>query len=72
MSTREGSFFRRLDIRFPWLKLVAVCLIGLLAILDLLDFTISSVTEPTKRAKIAPMSIDICNYIAFCRVPAQV
>ena len=56
MSTREGSFFRRLDIRFPWLKLVAVCLIGLLAILDLLDFTISSVTEPTKRAKIAPMS----------------
>ena len=56
MSTRGGTFFRRIDIRFPWLKLVVVCLIGLLAILDLLDLTISSTTSPSIRARLAPMS----------------
>ncbi len=56
MNTRAGTFFRRLDVRFPWLKLVAVCLIGLLAILDLLDLTISSTTSPAARARLAPMS----------------
>jgi len=56
MSTRGRTFFRRLDIRFPWLKLVVVCLIGTLAILDLLDLTISRVTDSTMRARLAPMS----------------
>lgn len=56
MNTRAGTFFRHLDIRFPWLKLVAVCLFGLLVILDLLDLTISSATSPTARARLAPMS----------------
>ena len=56
MSTSDKSFFRRIDIRFPWLKLVAVLVIGLLAILDLLDLTISKATDPYDKIKIAPMS----------------
>ena len=56
MSTREGSFFRRLDVRFPWLKLVAACTVGLIIILDLLDLTISKAHDPVMRARIAPMS----------------
>lgn len=56
MSTRGRSFFRRIDIRFPWLKLVAVIVIGVLAILDLLDLTISRTTDPYNGIKIAPMA----------------
>ena len=56
MSTREKSFFRRIDIRFPWLKIVAICFVGLMALLDLLDVTISGVTDPTMRARVAPMT----------------
>lgn len=50
------SFFRRLDIRFPWLKLAAVILIGIFAIMDLLDLTISKIGDPYDKIKIAPMS----------------
>lgn len=53
------SFFRRLDIRFPWLKLVAVVLIGVFAILDFLDFTISRIGDPYDKIKIAPMSYHV-------------
>ncbi len=56
MSTQERSFFRRLDIRFPWLKIAATGLIVLVALLDLLGLTISRATEPMIRPKIAPMS----------------
>ena len=56
MNTQDRSFFRRIDIRFPWLKIVAVLVIGVLAILDLLDFTISKVSDPYDKIKIAPMS----------------
>lgn len=56
MSTQDKSFFRRIDIRFPWLKLVAAIAIGALAILDLLDLTISKTTDPYNQIKIAPMS----------------
>ena len=56
MSTRDRSFFRRIDIRFPWLKIVAVLAIGILAILDLLDLTISKTTDPYNKIKIAPMA----------------
>ena len=56
MSTQGRSFFRRIDIRFPWLKLVAVVIIGTLAILDLLDLTISHASDPYDRIKIAPMA----------------
>lgn len=56
MSTQDSSFFRRIDIRFPWLKLVAVIIIGVLAILDLLDITISKVGDPYDKIKIAPMA----------------
>lgn len=56
MSTRDSSFFRRIDIRFPWLKIVAVLAIGILAILDLLDLTISKTTDPYNKIKIAPMA----------------
>ena len=56
MSTRDSSFFRRIDIRFPWLKIVAVLAIGILAILDLLDLTISKTMDPYNKIKIAPMA----------------
>jgi len=55
MSTRDRSFFRRLDIRLPWLKLVAVVAIGALAIADLCNITISQVGDRFHRV-IAPMS----------------
>lgn len=56
MNTRGRSFFRRIDIRFPWLKLVAVIVVGALAILDLLDLTISKTTDPSSKIKVAPMA----------------
>lgn len=56
MSMSGKSFFRRIDIRFPWLKLIAVLVVGLLAILDLLDLTISKATDPYDKIRIAPMS----------------
>lgn len=56
MNTRGRSFFRRIDIRFPWLKLVAVLVIGILAILDLLDVTISKVAAPYGSIIVAPMA----------------
>ena len=48
--------FRRLNLRWPWLKLVLVLFIGLMAILDLLDLTIPKVSEDYRRISIAPMS----------------
>ena len=56
MNTQGKSFFRRIDIHFPWLKLVAVITIGVVAILDLLDLTISKATDPYDKIKIAPMA----------------
>ncbi|MBO7718140.1 polysaccharide deacetylase family protein [Candidatus Saccharibacteria bacterium] len=56
MSTRDRSLLRRIDIQFPWLKLVVVIFIGIVAILDLLDLTISKIAEPGVRLKMAPMS----------------
>ena len=52
----ERSFFYRLNIRFPWLKLVAVCFIGAVIILDLCDLTISKTGDPYNKIRIAPMS----------------
>lgn len=56
MSTQGRSFFRRIDIRFPWLKLIGIIIIGTLAILDLLDLTISKAVDPYDKIKIAPMA----------------
>ena len=56
MSTQEGSFFRRLDVRFPWLKLVATGVLILIIILDLLGLTISNIPDTTVKARVAPMS----------------
>lgn len=56
MSTRDRSFFRRIDIRFPWLKLVVVCFIGIIAIIDLCDLTISKIGDPYSKVRIAPMA----------------
>ena len=58
MSTRDRSFFRRLDIRLPWLKLVAIVVIGALAIADLCNLTISKIGDPLYRI-IAPMSYHV-------------
>ena len=52
----QGSFLQRIDTRFPWLKLLAVCLIGVIIILDLLDLTISHTSNEQNRIKIAPMA----------------
>ena len=55
-KTKKPGLFRRLDIYFPWLKLVAVCFIGLVILLDLLDLTISKTRDPYDKIKIAPMA----------------
>ena len=55
-TRQQHSFFYRLNIRFPWLKLVAVLVIGVTVVLDLLDFTISKTDNPYDRIKVAPMS----------------
>ena len=52
----ERSFFYRINIRFPWLKLVAVCIIGVAAIVDLCDLTISNTGDPYNKIRIAPMA----------------
>ena len=52
----KSSLFRRLDIRFPWLKLATVVIIGTIAILDLLDLTISKVGYSGPELAVAPFS----------------
>lgn len=52
----EGTFLHRIDLRFPWLKLATVIVIGIIIILDLLSLTISSTGEQGIRARVAPMS----------------
>ena len=50
------SVFYRLNIRFPWLKLVLIPAIGIIAVLDLLGFTVTPTDNTMSYAKIAPMS----------------
>ena len=52
----QGSFLQRIDTRFPWLKLFAVLIIGVVAIIDLCDLTISRTSNEYNRIKVAPMS----------------
>ena len=58
ITTRQQnhSFLYRINVRFPWLKLVAVLVIGIMMILDLLDVTVSKVSDPLITARVAPMS----------------
>ena len=58
-SPGKTSFFHRLDVRFPWLKLAAVCLLGFIAIIDLLDLTVSKLSDPYDKIRIAPMSYHV-------------
>lgn len=53
---KPRSFFARINIRFPWLKLVTVIIIGLAAILDLLDLTISKTDNLSDDFPTTPMS----------------
>jgi len=53
---RRRSFLYRLNLRFPWLKLLAVIIMGVVAILDLCDLTISKLHETTAPLAVAPMS----------------
>ena len=55
-STEQTSLFHRIDVRFPWLKLAALCSIGLIALLDLCDLTISRIGDPYNKIRIAPMA----------------
>ncbi len=58
-SSKKSNFLRRLDIRFPWLKLAAVFLIGTIIIIDLLDLTVPKAADPYDKIKIAPMSYHV-------------
>ena len=55
-SERKVPFFTRIDRRWPWLKLVVVVVVGLTALADLMDLTISKVRDPDDRIRRAPMS----------------
>lgn len=55
----KGSFFHRLDAKWPWLKLFAVCVIGFIAVIDICDLTISSANDPINKVRIAPMSYHV-------------
>lgn len=55
-SKKKPSLFRRLNLRFPWLKLVVVVFIGVVAILDLLDLTISRTANLNKYFPTTPMA----------------
>ena len=52
----EGSLFHRLNIRWPWLKLVAVIVVGVAMIVDFCDLTISRIGDPVSKVRIAPMA----------------
>ena len=43
-------------MRFPWLKIIATAVIAIIIVLDLANFTISKVADPSDKIKIAPMS----------------
>ena len=47
---------RRIDIRFPWLKIVGVVVLGLIVIMDLFGLTISRIGDPGDKISIAPMA----------------
>ena len=49
------SFLRRIDLRLPWLKLIAVIIIGIIILADLCDLTISRTGDLGARAIVAPM-----------------
>ena len=53
---KPRSFFARINLRLPWLKLVVVIFIGLVAILDLLDLTISKLGDLSNNFPTAPMA----------------
>lgn len=53
------SFLSRLNVHFPWLKLYFVLFVGMVAILDLLDLTISRAHDPQSKISIAPMAYHV-------------
>ena len=53
---QRGTFLHRLDVRLPWLKLIAVVIIGAIIISDLSDLTISKIPDPENFIQNAPMS----------------
>lgn len=52
----RSNLFQRLNIRFPWLKVVFVVAIGAIVVLDLLDVTVPRTGEPLNKIRVAPMS----------------
>lgn len=55
-TSYNRSFLGYINARFPWLKLVVLVLIGIAAILDLLDYTVPRAGETQVKISIAPMS----------------
>lgn len=53
--TSKRSFLYRINVRFPWFKLLVVVIIGVVAILDLCDLTISKLHEPDVMPVTTPM-----------------
>lgn len=53
---KSSNLFQRLNIRFPWLKLYLVIFIGTVATLDLLDLTISKITNLDQSFPRTPMA----------------
>ena len=55
-TNKKPTFFHRLNVRFPWLKLALVLIIGFIAILDLLDVTISKTMDLNRHFPKTPMA----------------
>lgn len=59
MSIQDKSFFKRLNARLPWLKIVLFASAILIVVLDLVGLTISKIGDPSEKALIAPMLIHV-------------
>ena len=55
-SSKGSNFLHRLNVRFPWLKILVICLLGIFIIVDLLDLIVPKASEPYDKIRIAPMS----------------
>lgn len=52
----KGPLLHRINVRLPWLKFIAVPLLGVIIAVDLVGLTVSKISEPAEHIKIAPMS----------------
>lgn len=55
-SKKPRSFFSRLNVRYPWLKIIAFLYLSFIAFIDLLGFTISETANLSDNFPTTPMS----------------